>query len=182
MRALVRAGYDAVYLTEHHELWPDDELKALRAGFPKLLIFPGVELTVTEMPLQHLLVLGTNDPSYLTMDGPAAVLERARAEGHLTVLAHPCRWEGAGHLLEEGLRPDAIEFRTCSQDLFRAGEAMAWARQLGLPAVNAGDVHSLDMIGQFWIETAHPLRDADDIRDVILGGHYDNHPLATKPA
>lgn len=176
MHALLAAGYEAVYLTEHHCVWPARELAALQREFPQLRIFPGVELNLTEDPLQHLLVLGTSDPAYLRIRRPAEVLRKAREEGRLTVLAHPCRWAGGAQMIEEGLLPDAIEFRTCNQDLYRSGEALALARRMSLPVVNAGDVHSLEMVGRYWIETARPLIRADDIRQIILSGGYENRP------
>jgi hypothetical protein len=30
------------------------------------------------------------------------------------------------------------------------------------------------MLGRFWIQTARPVVHADDIRDIILAGLYDN--------
>jgi predicted metal-dependent phosphoesterase TrpH len=173
---LMAAGYGAVYITEHHAVWREQELAELRQTFPKLGIFPGVELDLTDSPLQHLLVLGTTDPSYLSVSDPAAVLDKARAEGHLTVLAHPYRWEGAAQILDDGLLPDAIECRTCNHDFASAAAARARAEQLGLPSVNAGDVHSLEMIGRFWIETSRPVRRAEDIRQIIVDRAYENHP------
>jgi len=174
MEALIGAGYEAVYITEHHFVWSDDELAALQEEFPEIRIFPGVELNICFEPLQHLLVLGTNDPQYLTIFNPGKVLAKATDEGHLTVLAHPCRWEGASQILDDGLRPDAIEHRTGNQEFSQCAEAQAKAEEHHLPLVNAGDVHSLHMVGQFWIETARPLVDATDIRRIILAGDYEN--------
>jgi hypothetical protein len=174
MEALTAAGYGAVYITEHHCVWKDDELAALREEFPNIRIFPGVELNVCFEPLQHLLVLGTNDPQYLTIFNPGKVLAKAREEGNLTVLAHPCRWEGASQILDDGLLPDAIEHHTGNQEFSQCAAAQAKAEEHHLPLVNAGDVHSLAMVGQFWIETARPLVEAHDIREIILAGEYEN--------
>lgn len=176
METAVAAGYDAVYITEHHRIWQDHELDWLRERFPDVLIFPGVEINLPGEAMQHLLVLGTNDPTYLTLAESADILRRARDEGHLTVLAHPCRWPGAGQILDDGLRPDAMEYRTCNQDLHAAGAALAWAGELGLPVVNAGDVHSVEMVGRYWIETARPLTGPDDVRPIILAGQYERFP------
>jgi len=168
-------GYDVLYLTEHHRMWRPHELAEAQATFPALRIFPGVELNLVMEPLTHLLVLGATDAEYLTTDNPARVFEKAAAQGHLTVLAHPCRWEGGAHILDQGLRPDAIEFRTCNQEFTYAAAARDLAEKFKLPFVSAGDTHSVDMIGRYWIETAEPVEQADDIRRIVLAGKYQCH-------
>ena len=170
--AFIAHEYDAVYLTEHHRMWRPHELDEAREAFPELKIFPGVELNLLMEPLTHLLVLGATDTAYLRMTEPADVLQKARDEGHLTVLAHPCRWEGGTFILDRGLRPDALEYRTCNQEFTQAVEAKELAQRLKLPIVNAGDVHTADMIGRYWIETDEPLEQPDDIRRIVLAGQY----------
>jgi hypothetical protein len=179
-KAYIAHGYDAVYLTEHHRMWRPHELAEAREAFPQLRILPGVELNLVMEPLTHLLVLGSTDAEYLMIDNPARVLEKAREEGHLTVLAHPCRWEGGSHILDQGLRPDAIEYRTCSQEFTQAVAARYLAERLKLPLVNSGDTHTVDMIGKYWIETAEPLEQADDIRRIVLAGKYECHTKEEK--
>jgi len=174
MRKLVDCGYEAVYITEHDAVWSRDELLDLRISFPEMRIFPGVELTLDLASFQHLLVLGTNDPAYLALHEPAAVIEKARSEGHLTILAHPFRWEGASDLLDGGPMPDAIEYHTCNHSPDMAAASYAASMGLSLPLVNAGDVHAMDFIDRYWIDTLRPIEKADDIRDIILAGDYTN--------
>ncbi len=171
MQRLIETGYGAVYLTEHDAVWPYDRLADLQATFPEIKTFSGVELSITS---HHLLVLGTNDPSYLDMYDEADVLARAADEGHLTILAHPFRWESGAEMLDKPLLPDAIEFRTPNHDFREAEISAATAEQLGLALVNAGDSHSVQMIDKFWIETASPIEQADDIRRIILSDAYKN--------
>jgi hypothetical protein len=177
VRAMVEAGYGAAYLTEHDTVWPEDALAALQADHPAIRLFPGVELTVGTESFAHLLVLGTCDPSYLQIRHVQDVVARAREDGHLTVLAHAFRYEDepdTRHLLESGWRPDALEHRTNNQDGPAAATAAEVAGRLGIPLVNTGDLHSLDMVGKFWIECDAPLAVANDIRRVILDGAYGN--------
>jgi predicted metal-dependent phosphoesterase TrpH len=180
MRKLIAAGYDAVYLTEHDAFWPDREIAALQAQFPRLRILPGAELSIgTADAFQHLVVLGANDLEYLvlasgTRPDVGGILAKARAAGHLTVLAHPFRWADGADMLWRGHRPDAMELRTCNQDADQAELARQTADELHMPVVNAGDVHSVGMVGRFWIETACPLDAPQDIRRVVLGGQYVN--------
>ena len=176
MRRLIETGYEAVYITEHDAVWSAREIARLQAEFPAIRIFPGVELSLGEavMPLQHLLVLGTTDRTYLKIHDPAELLEMARSAGHLTVLAHPCRWEGGAAMLDEGLLPDAIELHTCNHDRYAASQARILSEKLGLRLVNSGDTHGLGFLNRFWIETARPIGQAEEVRSIILEGAYDN--------
>ena len=167
---LIETGYEAVYITEHDAVWRRDELEDLQAEFPQIRIFGGVELT---LGAHHLLVLGTDDPAYLALAGERAVLEKARRNRHLTVLAHPFRWQGADRLLGGDLLPDAIEYHTANHDPDMASRSLEEAIRLKLPLVNASDAHSMDMIAHYWIETHRPLRRADDIREIVLEGKYE---------
>jgi hypothetical protein len=174
MDTLIRTGYGAVYITEHDAMWADWEIQDLQAEFPAIRIFAGVELTLSWSPLQHLLVLGTSDPAYLEMDDPAAVIHKAREEGHLTIAAHPFRWEGAGEVLTGASLPDAIEYNTCNHSPKQANRSAETAEILALPLVNGGDVHGLGFVNQFWIETERDLVQGDDIRSIVTEGQYVN--------
>ena len=171
---LVDTGYGAVYITEHDVVWRDAELRALRRKFPQILIFPGVELSLGN---QHLLVLGTKDPEYVRMDDPGDILAKARADGHLTILAHPFRWNGGAEMLWKGHQPDALEYRTCNQDALLGAVALDTAHKLGLPVVNSGDVHILSFINRFYIRTERDLEYANDIRQIVLDGAYTLWPV-----
>jgi len=177
LKALIEVGYGAVYLTEHDTVWPEDTLSELQERFPQIRVFPGVELTVGTSDFAHLLVLGTNDPSYLDVQDEWEVVARARSEGHLTVLAHgftPLDAPDSTSLLDSGWLPDSMEYRTGNQDGDAATEAAKAAERLDIPLVNAGDLHSLDMVDKFWIDCTTPLSAPDEIRKVVLGRTYSN--------
>jgi predicted metal-dependent phosphoesterase TrpH len=174
MRRLVEIGYEAVYITEHDAVWSEWEIAQLQAGHPLIRIFPGLERTLSAESMQHLLILGTTDPAYLQMEDPAEVLEKARAEGHLTILAHPFRWEGAAGMLDSGLRPDALECYSSNHTAAEAARAAQAAERLKLALVNTGDSHGLHSLNRFWIETDQPLQKADDIRRIVMNKAYVN--------
>ncbi len=178
MERLIATGYDAVYLTEHNAVWSDWEVAHLAEQFPDIRIFPGVEVAINPSStegFQHLLVLGTHDACYIELaEKPADLLAKARNEGCLTVLAHPYRWSTAARMLDAGRRPDAIEGLTCNHEPAMAQRAMLTSAEMGIPLVHAGDVHAMDFIDRYWIETDRPIDQATDIREIILGGHYRN--------
>lgn len=172
MAELIRLGYGAVFITEHDAVWNQWELSSLRKDFPAIGIFPGMELSLDTG--EHLLVLGTNDSQYLELrDGPK-VIERARAKGHLTILAHPFRWSKSASLLMGDFLPDAIEFRTNNHDAAGAAKAQEAAERLGLPLVNSGDIHALSMLNHHWIQTRQNVVTGTDIRPIVLKGQYEN--------
>jgi len=177
MRRLVECGYEAVYITEHDETWDDWEITDLQAHFPEIRIFPGVEIALGDDRSQHLLVLGTSDRDYLRLPTADEIIRLAREQNHLTVLAHPYRWPASPpEILSGPVLPDAVEFRTNNTPPGADAEAARAAVRLGLPTVNAGDVHSLEMVNRFWIETFEPLAAADDIISAIRSRAYRNCP------
>lgn len=179
LMTLVEHEYDAVYITEHDAVWPEEDLAYLRRKFPWMRIFGGVERSIGS---GHLLVLGTSDPEYLKIEDAQTLLVKARAEGHLTVLAHPFRWENADKILRDGLAmreadrllPDAIEWRTPNHDEKCGRESRAFFAEHHTPLVNSGDVHAEVMIDKFWVETNEDLIEADDIWRIVTSGAYYN--------
>ena len=176
MTQCMYCGYKAVYITEHDAIWSVWEIDELQSEFPWIKIFSGVELTISYKPLRHLVVLGTNDPQYLEFgDDPAAALAKARREGHLTILAHPFRWENAETVIDPQNLPDALEYVTCNQTLpGQLHEVELSADRFKLATVNTGDVHSLDFINRYWIETNRAVESALDIRKIVMEGAYQN--------
>jgi glutamate mutase epsilon subunit len=77
-------------------------------------------------------------------------------------------------MLNEGLRPDALEFRTCNHTAEQGKQSQQASAALGLPLVNAGDTHCRDFINRYWIQTQRGLAEARDIRQIVLEGAYQN--------
>jgi predicted metal-dependent phosphoesterase TrpH len=177
MRRLIECGYGAVYITEHDQMWDEWELADLRAHYPEILIFPGVEIALGENRSQHLVVLGTADRDYLRIPTAGGIIAHAREQHHLTILAHPFRWPTSPpEILLGPVLPDAVEHRTCNTPPGADVQAAEAAQRLGLPTVNTGDVHALEMTNRFWIETFEPLVDPDDIFSVVRSRAYRNSP------
>ncbi len=174
MEAYEAAGYSVVFITDHNTIWSDEELAALQTRHSSLKIFPGIERTVGRNFQEHLLILGTNDPAYLETSREEILIDKARAEGLLTVLAHPFIMRGSADMLRQGVYPDAIEYHTGSQEEKGAKLALAASATIHRPIVNSGDVHHTSQINQFWIETLREVRSISDLRDIVLGGSYHN--------
>lgn len=173
MEAYEEAGYSVVCLTDHNTVWSNDELADLRARHSSLTIIPGIERTVGR-GLEHLLILGTNDPAYLATHKEDILIRKARTSGLLTVLAHPFIMRESADMLRRGIYPDAIEYRTGSQGEKGAKLALAASATIHRPLVNSGDVHHASQINIFWIETQREVSSIFDLRDVIQSGYYHN--------
>jgi hypothetical protein len=172
---LVETGYEAVFITEHDAVWTEQELAEMQVQFPQIRLFSGLELTIpSKRGFGHLLILGTRDRMFLSLNDPGEILARARRHQCLTVLAHPYRWDGAGELLAEGYFPDAIEFRTPNHERLHGRMSVATADRLCLPMVNSGDVHRVDFINRFWIETREEIETPSQLRQAVLRGAYEN--------
>lgn len=177
LRRLVELNYDAVFLTDHDAVWPAEEIDSLREAFPEIAIHPGLERTLPNAQgFGHLLILGTDDRTFLDLAEPGDLLARARRMGCPTILAHPSRWQGAGQLLADGFFPDAVEYRTPNHSPLQGTMTRVSAKRACLRMVNTGDAHGLGYLGRFWIETHQPFQSPQDLRRVLLEGLYDNAP------
>lgn len=177
LEKLIEAAYDAVFLTEHNQVWPDGEIEELREKFPQINILPGAELTFNNPEgFAHLLVLGTSDPAFLEISDPTEALARAGNQNCLTVLAHPFRFAGGDWLIRKdaGKLPDAIEYFSPNVNGEQAEQSRQEARQLGLRLINSGDAHSLDFIDKFWVETNRSFETPAQLREIVLNRDYEN--------
>ncbi|MFP4104900.1 MAG: PHP domain-containing protein [Phycisphaerae bacterium] len=176
--AAIRSGYEGLFITEHDAVWTEWEMDLLREEFPQLRIFPGIEVTVESDWMLHVLVLGTHDPKYTQITDYSELIETAREDELLTVLAHPYRsGDFAGELLEAAPRPDAIEYMTNNQEGEQSKRAARTASRFGLKLLNAGDTHAAFMLDRYYIETARPVEYEAEIRDIILNGEYENRSV-----
>jgi predicted metal-dependent phosphoesterase TrpH len=182
MAALIDLGYQAVFITEHDAIWPKEDLRELQRKFPAIRIFPGLELTLPNpKKFEHLLILGADDPAFLVPAPAAEVIARAQERQFVTILAHPFRWDGAGEMLSQGHRPDAVELLTPNHTPLQAEMARTEAERLGLAGVNAGDAHAVSFLGKYWIETQKPIDSPARLRDALSQGRYENRQAEEIP-
>lgn len=155
VKEAARLGLDAVCFTEHHIIWPPDELRSLEdsAG---IRLFGGTEITTDQ---GDILVFGLD--TEIEQVTPIAELRQVvEGEGGYMIAAHPFRGFllfGLGQLgmaaEEAAKRPlfqyvDAVE--VCNGRLTRPENEMAQqvATYLGLPGVGGSDAHRIDEIGR----------------------------------
>ena len=166
------SGYDAVFLTEHDRVWSKSEMAGLQELAERVKIYPGIEVTLTDEV--HVLVLGAQDPVYERLKTPSEVFGQACADGFLTVVAHPFRWS---HALPEYCRlADAVEVMTCNHGMEdHAAAAREYALAQNMAEIYASDAHGLNFMNKFWLEMYEPFRTAQEFRNLVLAGRYENH-------
>jgi len=165
------SGYDAIFITDHGKVWTSHEFAALREFCERVRIFPGIEISLSGG--QDILVLGADNPLYESLKSPSEVLAQACADGYLTVLAHPFRWDDA--LPDYCTLLDAAEVLTCNHPLSRqTAQAQTYAVEHNLAPVYASDAHGLNFLNKFWIETDEPFETPQELRRLILSGRYEN--------
>jgi len=141
----------AVAVTDHNTVDGCRRTRELAAAYSDILIIPGVEITT---PLGDLIVLGVEalPPRPWSVEN---VLEFAKANGGVTVVAHPFREYGMGYLARN-YSVDAIEvLNGCAPaNVNRLAEGLA--REMNLPGVAGSDAHNVDELWTVCTEIEAP--------------------------
>lgn len=172
MRQAVEIGLDGVVLTEHNVVFPADEVEALRAQFPGLHIFRGIEVTVDTG--DHYLVYGLTDPAAFEPKMPSAELvRRVRAAGAATVLAHPYRYGPTVPDTLDEYPVDGVEI--CSNNIlaYAHTRAVALCERLGAHPVAASDGHRVSTLGLYAVRLMHNhVEDEQALARAVAAGEF----------
>ena len=173
VEAAIAAGLDAVVLTEHHVLWPAREIRVLRAAYPRLRIFRGIEIT-SDGGRADILAYGVPDERILKRDlRPDEAMRRIHNAGGAAVLAHPFRL--APHIPAEFLiaPPDAYEARSLNMPSFAQRRAATLEEVLpGAWPLVASDAHLPLALGAFAIELDGEAANEAELAAAIKSGAF----------
>ncbi len=154
MARAVDVGLDGVVLTEHNLVWPDDEIDALRAQFPQLVIWQGVEITSAEGDDYLLYGLTSaaehvREPDLQRDTEGERLVRRAHELGLVILLAHPYRYrdEAPAFLTREPV--DGVEIMSANILDYAHGHAVALAEELDAFVVATSDGHSTKALGVY---------------------------------
>lgn len=162
----LRAGLDAVVLTEHDILWEEEELGVLQQSASQIRFFRGIEVSARDC---HLIVIGIDDAGTLFRGVSAEeVIETAHDNGGCVILAHPYR-DADPSLIPVQLI-DAIEVGSTSFTETEALRALELCKQFGKPAVASSDGHALSRIGWAWTELPRKPENEHSLADQIRRG------------
>ncbi|MCW4045952.1 MAG: PHP domain-containing protein [Candidatus Bathyarchaeota archaeon] len=123
-------------VTDHDTVAGCGVTRQLASAYPDILIIPGVEISTQQ---GDIVVLGTEElpPRPWTVEG---VLDFARENGAVSVVAHPYREWGMGDLAKN-YKFDAVEVYNGASQPASNKAAQELAKLMGLPGVAGSDAH-----------------------------------------
>ncbi|MEM3577941.1 MAG: PHP domain-containing protein [Candidatus Bathyarchaeia archaeon] len=155
----------AIAITDHNTVDGYHKVRESARAYRDILIIPGVEIATAE---GDLIVLGVEEflPKPWTV---MEVIDFARQNGGLVVVAHPYRAYGLGDSAKR-YPVDAIEVLNgaSSPNLNKLAENLA--KTMGLPGVAGSDAHSVEELWTAYTEVQATL-DVDEILKAIKSGH-----------
>ena len=125
-----------VAVTDHDTTRGISAIRQIASAYADILIIPGVEIST---PKGDILVLGAEEtpPSPWTVEN---IVEFARENDYVSVVAHPYREYGMGDLARN-YKVDAIETCNGASSPQANKQAQDLAELMGLPAVAGSDAH-----------------------------------------
>jgi predicted metal-dependent phosphoesterase TrpH len=154
----------AIAITDHNRVEGYYKVKQLASAYPDVLIIPGVEITTFE---GDLILLGVAElpPKKWTVEN---VIDFARENASLVVVAHPYRAHGLGDLTRK-YDVDVIEVLNGVSPSHVNKMAENLAKQMGLPGVAGSDAHHVDELWSVYNEVQAAF-DIDEILNAIKRG------------
>lgn len=154
----------AVAITDHNTIEGYYKVRELARAYKDILIIPGVEVATTE---GDLILLGVEElpPQPWTVRG---VIDFARQNGGLVVVAHPYRAYGLGDSAKN-YPVDAIEVLNGASSLTVNKMAENLAKAMGLPGVAGSDAHSVEELWTVYTEVQAAF-DVDEVLRAIKSG------------
>lgn len=164
---LASVGLNGFALTDHNTVDGHEELSALRARFPDLVLVPGIEISTRE---GHLLAYGISiaPPSERPV---AETIEWVRDRGGVSVLSHPFRFShGVGRTVAESACVSAIETVNGhnSPGANRKAAEVATRRRLG--GTGGSDAHQPTDLGRAHTEFPEGTRTVDAVLGAMREG------------
>jgi predicted metal-dependent phosphoesterase TrpH len=169
-RRAVEVGLTGIALTEHDAWWPAAELSQLRARFPSLAIFPGIEHACSEGHFLIFLPDASREDHAVVPRSISDLAAWVHALGGFVIWAHPFRFGRTWFpLWVDRVELDGIEVASSNMDGRSRRLAAEVADRKGWRALQNSDAHHADILGQFGNTILDLLRtNADLIRH--LGG------------
>ena len=159
-------------VTDHDTVNGLNETRKLAAAYPDILIIPGVEISTIE---GDILILGAEEtpPQPWTVEN---VLDFARTNDYVSVVAHPYREYGMGDLARN-YKVDAIEVLNGESTPHANKLAHDLAKTMKLPGVAGSDAHNPSEPLTVYTEIQAALN-VDEILKAIKKGLVSAHSAA----
>ena len=169
IRQVHAKGLQGIVFTDHHYLWTEEELQAVRrtAGVPEhFLILSGQEVRTPEVG--DLLVYGAGRT--FPKGTPLAAIRRDAPDAAL-VWAHPYR---DGRIPDDSLLTspqfDAVELFNANQTVRENSRALQEWHRLKFAAIGGTDTHGTGYAGMYPTQFDHPVTDMAGLAAEIRAG------------
>lgn len=164
-------GLDALVISDHDRLAPQDTLAYLNAKYTPFRVFGGVEVTTDG---EHILVLGIDDPvleqRWWTYRDLHAFVEQRN--GFMAV-AHPFRFNPCAIGADvDRYPPNALEAWSQNTPTSARPRIAQLARELDLPQLSNSDAHHAGDIGSYYNELENDARDSQELIAMLKAGSF----------
>lgn len=151
-------------VTDHDSVRACKPTIQLASAYPDILIIPGVEISTQQ---GDMLILGTEElpPKPWT---PEALIDYAKANGAVTIIAHPYREYGMGDYARN-YKVDAIEVLNGGSTQSANKQAKELAKTMNLPGTAGSDAHQTSELFSVYTQVQASLN-IDEVLKAIKNG------------
>lgn len=184
IRRAVRARLDGVVITEHHEVWPENELRELveLSDDPGFILLSGFEYTSSQGDILVYGLTPVQAKEFVPGRPPEEAVQRARAYGAACVAAHPTRTGLGFDERISTLDLDALEVSSVNLKPHEQRLAASLARALGRPMTSSSDAHRLEDVGRYATEFHDPIRSMPELVGALRAGRFKPATTTTQGA
>lgn len=153
IKEAIEHGLNAVFITDHMKLFPEEKLVKLRKKFPEIKIFQGIEVTVQGKGWEDFLVLGIHDP-YIEGDkwSYSELYKYVRKNKGYLIHAHPYRFSDRIWCNTLDYPPDAVEVMSSNLTQSDYNKRVEYARYINALTVINSDSHTVRNTGKYYTE------------------------------
>lgn len=171
LQAASDRGIDAVFITDHMQLFPEKKLDKLRKVFPELRIFQGIEVTVQKSGWEDFIVLGIHNPD---INGDKwtypELYKYVRKNNGYIIHAHPYRYSDKVASNTSAYPPDAVEIMSSNLQPSGIELRTSYAKKLGAIVVSNSDSHHISRTGKYYTELDGWYDYEEDIIEALRAG------------
>lgn len=166
IKAAYDFGLDAIFITDHMLLFPQNQINDFNILFKPMKIYQGIEVTLRDSSnFEDIIVLGIHDPQIEGQNWTyKALYHFVKENGGVMILAHPYRYGNQVHPDILMYPPDAVEVLSSNVGTHKYDMRCALAKSLNVPMLKNSDSHHTSTLGCHFNE----LPDSCDTESKIL--------------
>lgn len=166
-------GLDAVFITEHMILFPEEKLNKLRKKYAPLKIFQAIEVTVQGSGWEDFVVLGVHNKK---INGDkwtySELYEYVHEQNGLIIHAHPFRYRDTVKMNTKKYTPDLVEVLSSNIGLDLYDKRMDYIKDIGSKPIINSDSHHTANTGRYYTILDEWCETEEEILDALRQGNY----------